>query len=167
MKNNKYNPSPRSVGPLVMSGADIPRSIPKDIFSHHVPEARPERSEEELKAIEDFVQSLVPVKDGAALIRRHRTPDRYGSIITPEIVKTQSDRETITGTILKLRLSEGDSFLDKNGNMVHIDFKVGDYVLFSQYAPFMAYHRFPEIQIIHVEDVLFKLNTLPPDVVDQ
>lgn len=143
-----------------------PQEIDRDRFAMYKPEARPRRTEEELKEIQAFVENMEPMKDGAALIRRHRTPDRYGAIITPDMVKSEHDKQTITGTVLKLRLGEGSSFLDKNGNMVHIDFGPGDYVLFTQYAPFLAYHKYPEIQIIHVEDVLFKLKKLPPDVVD-
>lgn len=140
--------------------------ITKDLFSVYKPEARDRRTQEQEDEIAEFVANMEPMKDGAALIRRHRTPDRYGAIITPEMVKQENDKQTITGTVLKIRLSEGSQFLDKNGNMVHVDFGPGDYVLFTQYAPFMAYHKYPEIQIIHVEDVLFRLKKLPPDVVD-
>ena len=42
----------------------------------------------------------------------------------------------------------------------------GDFVYFSEYAPFSAFPDFPEIQLIHADDIIMKLKELPEDVVD-
>ncbi len=150
-------------GRVIGSRPAMPEEVKLSLF----PECIEGRSDEEIAEIESLLASMHPVKEATCVIRRHKFPQKVGSVYVPQTAKEIYDKRTVTGTVLKMRLSAENSFLDKNGNVTYPEFKVGDYVLFTQYAPFFAYEKFPDLQVIHAEDVLFRLESLPPGVEDR
>jgi co-chaperonin GroES (HSP10) len=115
----------------------------------------PDRSEEDFEKMKGLVATSTLIKDGACMVYRHKTPNRTesGLYISADAVEMQNKRR-VTGTILKLQYNyEGP-------------LKVKDWVYFTQYAPFAAFPEYPEIQLIHSDDIIMTLDRLPHEVVD-
>ncbi len=113
----------------------------------------PPRSEEDKLRRQRLINNFTPIKDGAAMIIRHRTKNKTeGGLWKPAEAQDAESRAKKTGTILKLP-SGYDGILI-----------VGDYVYFTEYAPFSAWPDFPEVQLIHVADILAKMKELPDDI---
>lgn len=117
---------------------------------------RPERSLEEKAKRQRLIDCLVPVREGTLLILRHRSKAKSdGGLYKPIEARDKENQNIATGTVLKCSTSIKELM-------------VGDFVYFSVYAPFSANPSFPEIQVLHELDVLFKLTSLAffPDVIE-
>jgi len=113
----------------------------------------PPRSEEDKARRKKMIDNFIPVKTGAAMVLRHRTKNKTGGgLWKPAEAQDAESRRKVTGTIIKLPKTY-------EGELV-----VGDYVYFTEYAPFSAWPDFPEVQLIHVDDVLATMKELPDDV---
>jgi len=121
----------------------------------------PERSEEEKSRRKALIDNCTPIKSGAFLIVRHRAKSRTGGgLYKPRNVYDTESIRKVTGTIVKRPLK------DEKDPKHYDQVEVGDYVYFSEYAPFSAFPEFPELQMIHADDILMKLVKLPDDVLE-
>jgi len=116
-----------------------------------------ERTEAQTKERQAFIDSFTPTNPDAILIIRHQAKQRIGTIYLPQEYLSLLSQKTTTGTVVKFK--KGDESVEEI-------IKEGAYVMFSEYAPFLAYPKYPELQLVHRSDVVGVLSTMPADVVE-
>lgn len=98
-----------------------------------------------------LVDSCDPYKRGTILVLRHRLKEKTdGGLFMPLDSMNHGQSKMTTATILKV--AEGVDLLVPN-----------DKVHFSEYAPWSPFSDFPEIQLLHEQDVILKLKEIPKD----
>ena len=120
-------------------------------------EERAERTQEEKDRREKMISTFKLTRPGSLMILRHRSASKSeGGIFKPQEVRTQENLQVTTATVVSTHGEMGSGLA------------VGDKVYFSVYAPFSANPMFPEVQILHENDVIAKLENLDffPDVIE-
>ena len=116
-----------------------------------------DRTEEQCKERQAFIDSFTPTNPDAVLIIRHQVKQKVGTLYIPQEYLSIMSQKTTTGTVMKFKKGE-----ETEEEII----KEGAYVMFSEYAPFIAYAKYPELQLVHRSDIVGVLSQMPADVME-
>lgn len=137
-------------------GGPGPRGVPPQAFQRVEAVDEPvDRTEEQCKERQTFIDSFTPTNPDAVLIIRHQVKQKIGTLYIPQEYLSILSQKTTTGTVIKFKKGE-----ETEDEII----KEGAYVMFSEYAPFIAYNKYPELQLVHRSDIVGVLSQMPADV---
>ena len=108
-----------------------------------------------------WIKLMEPYNEDAILIVRHKTKQKWGLIWKPGTVREIENKKTFSGTVVKTSTLYKKLFKPEGERDPSEMIKEGDYILFSEYAPYLTHPHLQDIQIVHAKDVIARLKEMP------